>query len=86
MLAAPAAFTPLADTSAIPAEAGSTTKLLAVQVPFVVRVETAAVDRGIFQSAVLHNPVAEAAPMPAAPPKGGNKRLIAIHGFGCTGG
>ena len=80
------AFTPLADTTAIPADAASTTNSLGVQVPFVVRVETATVDRGIYQSAVLHNPVTEAAPTPAAPPKGWNKRLIAIHGFGCPGG
>ena len=80
------AFTPLADPTAIPADEATVIKSLGVQVPFVVRVETATVDRGIYQSAVLHNPVTEAAPTPASPPKGWNKRLIAIHGFGCPGG
>jgi hypothetical protein len=54
--------------------------------PFVVRVETSTVDRGIYQSAVLHDPTTEAAPTPVAPPKGWNRRLIAIEGVGCPGG
>jgi hypothetical protein len=80
------AFTPLADTTVVPADAASTTNSAGVVSPFIVRVETATVDRGIYQSAVLHNPVAEAAPTPAAPPRAWNKRVVAIHGFGCTGG
>jgi len=79
-------FVPMPVTTAIPADAVTTTNSLGVQVPFVVRVETATVDRGIYQSAFLHNPVTEATPTPAAPPKGWNKRVVAIHGFGCTGG
>jgi hypothetical protein len=79
-------FTPLAITTAVPADAATTTNTAGVQVPFIVRVETATVDRGIYQYAVLHNPVAEAAPTPAVPPRAWNKRVVAIHGFGCTGG
>jgi Tannase-like family of unknown function (DUF6351) len=80
------AFVPMASTTAIPADAATTTTTLGVTVPFVVRVETATVDRGIYQSAFLHNPVTGAAPTPATPPAGWNKRVVAIHGFGCTGG
>ena len=79
-------FAPMASITAIPADVANTTNSLGVLVPFVVRVETATVDRGIYQSAFLHNPVTEAAPTPAVPPKGWNKRVVAIHGFGCTGG
>ena len=79
-------FVPMPGTAALPVDAASTTNSLGVQVPFVVRVETATVDRGIYQSAFLHNPVTDAAPTPATPPPGWNKRVVAIHGFGCTGG
>ena len=80
------AFVPMAKPAAIPADAATTTNSLGVQAPFVVRVETTTVNRGIYQSAFLHNPVTETAPSPAAPPRGWNKRVVAIHGFGCTGG
>jgi hypothetical protein len=63
-----------------------TTTTAGVTVPFVVRVETSTVNRGVYQSAVLHNPTTEAAPTPLTPPKGWNQRLIAIEGFGCPGG
>ena len=76
----------LSDTTKLPADVSSATTVAGVNVPFVVRVETSTVDRGIYQSAVLHDPTAEAAPTPLAPPKGWNKRLIAIEGFGCPGG
>lgn len=72
--------------TAVPADAATTTTLAGTTVPFIVRVVTGTVDRGIYQSAVLHNPVAEAAPTPAAPPKAWNRRLIAVEGFGCPAG
>ena len=80
------AFTPMPITTAIPADAATTTTTLGVVMPFVVRVETATVNRGIYQSAFLHHPLTDAAPTPAAPPKAWNKRVVAIHGFGCPGG
>ena len=76
----------VSDTTKLPADIGSATTVAGVKVPFIVRVETSTVDRGIYQSAVLHDPTAEATPTPLAPPKGWNKRLIAIEGFCCPGG
>ena len=76
----------LADTTKVPADAAKATTLSGVTVPFIVRVETTTVDRGIYQSAVLHDPTTEPTPSPVTPPKAWNKRLIAIEGFGCPGG
>ena len=80
------ALTPLTDTTKLPADVATTTTLSDVKVPFVVRVETRTVNRGIYQSAVLHDPTSEPAPTPFSAPKGWNKRLIAIEGFGCPAG
>ncbi|MDB5818596.1 MAG: hypothetical protein JWQ11_2236 [Rhizobacter sp.] len=80
------ALAPLPSTTALPANVASTTTLAGTTVPFVVRVETSTVNRGIYQSAVLHNPTTESAPTPVVPPKGWNRRLIAVEGFGCPGG
>jgi len=76
----------LPSTTTLPANVSKTTTVAGTTVPFVVRVETSTVNRGIYQSAVLHDPTTEAAPTPVAPPKGWNKRLVAIEGFGCPGG
>lgn len=73
-------------TTQLPADVGTTTTLAGVTVPFVVRVETGTVDRGIYQSAVLHDPTTEPAPSPLAPPQGWNRRLVAVEGYGCPGG
>ncbi|MDQ6627465.1 MAG: DUF6351 family protein [Pseudomonadota bacterium] len=73
-------------TSVLPADVGTTTTSSGLTVPFVVRVETGTVDRGIYQSAVLHDPTKESAPTPLAPPKAWNRRLVAVEGFGCPGG
>jgi hypothetical protein len=80
------ALVAMKDTTKLPADAATATTLGGVSVPFVVRVETTTVDRGIYQSAVLHDPTSEATPAPLAPPKAWNKRLIAIEGYGCPGG
>ena len=63
-----------------------TTTLTGITVPFVVRVETATINRGIYQHAILHDPTSEPEPTPFSPPKGWNKRLLAQHGAGCPGG
>jgi hypothetical protein len=76
----------LPSTTSLPADVATTTTISGATVPFVVRVETGTVDRGIYQSAVLHDPTHEAAPTPLSPPRGWNHRLIAIEGFGCPGG
>lgn len=80
------ALTPLADPAALPADVAQVTTLAGTTVPFVVRVETGTVNRGIYQSAVLHDPTRDPAPTPFEPPRGWNRRLIAIQGFGCPGG
>ncbi len=43
-------------------------------------------DRGIYQNAILHDPAFDHPVSPFNPPAGWNRRLIAVHGFGCTGG
>ena len=80
------ALTPLPDVTILPADIAEVTTLAGATVPFVVRVETGGVNRGIYQSAVLHDPTREPAPTPFQPPLGWNRRLIAIQGFGCPGG
>ena len=86
MSTAGGAFRSMPSINALPADVAMTTTLEGKQVPFVVRLETGTINRGIFQSVVLHDPTSEAAPSPIAPPKAWNKRLLAIHGTGCPGG
>jgi hypothetical protein len=80
------ALVPLADPTTVPADAAKTTTLAGVLMPFIVRVETSTIDRGIYQAAVLFDPTKDKAPTPTTPPKGWNRRLIAIEGFGCPAG
>jgi uncharacterized tannase-like protein DUF6351 len=80
------ALKPMPNTSALPADVAMTTTDLGVTMPFVVRVETGTMDRGVYQNAVLHDPTSEPPPTPFTPPKGWNKRLQALHGVGCPGG
>lgn len=81
-----AAFVPLASATTLPADVGTTTTTAGLMVPFVVRVETGTANRGIYQNVVLHDPTRDRAPTPFAPPPAWNRRLIALHGTGCTGG
>ena len=78
----------LTDFSALPANVAMTTTVTGQTVPFIVRVETGTMNRGIYQSAILHNPTpgGDPAPSPFSPPRGWNQRLIAVHGTGCPGG
>ncbi|MGI4776556.1 MAG: DUF6351 family protein [Janthinobacterium lividum] len=80
------ALVPMTSTTALPSDVAMTTNTKGVQVPFVVRVETGTMNRGIYQNAVLHDPTTDAQPSPTTPPKGWNRRLIANHGSGCVGG
>ncbi|MDB5885423.1 MAG: hypothetical protein JWR74_1594 [Polaromonas sp.] len=80
------ALKPMTSLTALPADVASTTTATGATVPFVVRVETGTMNRGIYQNAVLHDPTKDAAPSPTTPPAGWNKRLLAVHGSGCTGG
>ena len=55
-------------------------------VPYVLRMETGTVDRAIYQTVVLHDPLTESAPSWANPPSNWNGRLIYTFGGGCIGG
>jgi len=79
-------FKPMPATTAIPADAAITTTTSGKSVPFVVRVETGTINRGIYQNLVLHDPSKDAAPTPFAPPPAWNRRLLALHGVGCPSG
>jgi hypothetical protein len=81
-----AALVPLPNPNHLPADVAATTTTTGQRVPFVVRVETAVIDRGIYQSTVLFDPTTEAQPSWRTPPRGWNRRLIAVQGAGCPGG
>jgi hypothetical protein len=80
------ALKPMTSTTSLPADVATTTTTEGTTVAFVVRVETGTMDRGIYQNAVLHDPTKDVAPSPVTPPRGWNRKLIANHGQGCTGG
>jgi len=63
-------FRQLPSTTVLPADVAMTKTRAGVTVPFVVRLETGTMDRGIYQNAVLHDPTKEPAPSPFSPPKG----------------
>jgi hypothetical protein len=65
-------FKPLADPKNLPADVAMTTTSLGKQVPFVVRVETGTINRGVYEIAMLE--------------RGWNERLIYTFGGGCAGG
>jgi hypothetical protein len=79
-------FKPLPSTTTLPADIATTTTVSGVKMPYVVRIETSTINRGIDQIAVLHDPTSEAPPTWFAAPKGWNRKLIAVQGFGCPGG
>ena len=65
-------FKPLADPKLLPADVAMTTTSLGNTVPFVVRVETGTINRGVYEIAMLAD--------------GWNQRLIYTFGGGCAGG
>ena len=77
---------PLPSTSQLPDDVDITTTINGETVPFVARVETGTMNRGIYQNIVLHDPTTEPAPSPWTQPKAWNKRLVAMHGVGCAAG
>jgi hypothetical protein len=79
-------FKPMPEMRAIPPDAAKATTTAGKVVPFVVRVETGTMNRGIYQTVVLHDPTKDAPPSPYSPPPSWNRRLIAIHGVGCPSG
>lgn len=79
-------FKPLADPATLPADVVKTTTMNGDTVNFVVRVETGTMNRGIYQNTILHDPTVDAPVSPFSPPKGWNRRLVAVHGVGCPSG
>jgi len=80
------ALKPMPSLTALPSDVATVTTINGATVPFVVRVETGTMNRGIYQNAVLHDPTKDPAPSPTSAPPGWNKRLLAVHGTGCVGG
>jgi hypothetical protein len=72
--------------TAYPADMVMATTTEGKTVPYIVRMETGTINRAIYQTAVLHDPLKEAAPTWANPPANWNKRLIYTFGGGCIGG
>lgn len=79
-------FKVLKETSKVPRDVAITTTASGNTVNFIVRVETGTMDRGIYQSAILHDPTSEPEPTPFAPPRGWNHHLVALQGSGCPSG
>ena len=79
-------FVPLPSMTSLPGDVASTTTSTGVTRPYVVRLETSTINRGVDQIAVLHDPTQEGQPTPFVAPKGWNQHLIAVQGFGCPGG
>ena len=77
---------PLGSRSVLPPDVAWTTTTSGLRVPYIVRVETGTINRGIYQTAILHDPTTEPEPGPLAPPKAWNGRLLYSFGGGCTGG
>ena len=79
-------FQPLPNLTSYPADLAQTTTTEGKSVPYIVRVETGTINRGIYETAVLHDPTTEAAPTPFKPPVAWNHRLVYTLGGGCGGG
>ncbi len=79
-------FVPLPSLTALPKDIANTTTLDGKTVPYIVRVETGTLNRAIYQTSVLHNPLADKPPSFTQPPAGWNGRLVYTFGGGCTGG
>jgi hypothetical protein len=84
--ATPGNFVPLPDPMVRPADLASVTNNVGRTVNYIVRVETGTINRAIYQSAILHDPVADPTPAPTAPPAGWNRKVIYPLGGGCQGG
>ena len=80
------ALIPLPSLEGLPDDTSMTTTTKGGTVPFVARVETGTMTRGIYQNVILHDPTSDGEPSPMNPPSAWNRRLIAVHGSGCPGG
>lgn len=78
-------YKPMTDLTRLPADVATTTTSEGKKVPFIVRVETGTMNRGIYQNAILFDPLSDKVSL-ATPPRGWNRKLLAVHGSGCPGG
>ncbi|MFE6664926.1 DUF6351 family protein [Streptomyces sp. NPDC057697] len=78
-------FVPLPDENARPADLATATTSTGEKVPYIVRVETGTINRGIYEMAMLYDPGA-GAPDPLVRGPGWNGRLVYGFGGGCDGG
>jgi hypothetical protein len=74
------------DLAKPPTSVEMTTLLDGTTVPYIVRVETGVINRGIYQIAVIGDPVKNPNPTPANPSLGFNGRLVYPFGQSCGGG
>lgn len=76
-----------AQASAYPDDLATAT-VNGAQVPFIVRMETGTVNRAVYQTSILHDPLAEPEPEPdvTTRPAGWNGAAIYTLGGGCAGG
>jgi hypothetical protein len=74
------------DPASPPATVEKTTLLDGTSVPYIVRIETGVINRGIYQIAVLGDPVNNPNPSALKPPSGFNGRLVYPFGQSCGGG
>jgi hypothetical protein len=74
------------DIATPPANVEQTTLADGSKVPYIVRIETGVINRGIYQTAVLGDPVANPNPTPLTPAKSWNGKLVYPFGQSCGGG
>lgn len=80
---------PLPAGSTYPADVADTTTSTGVTVKYIVRLETGTVNRAIYETALLHDRIADADPRGPGLQRrsaGWNGRLVFTFGGGCTGG
>ena len=78
-------FLPLAETGEQPPDLAVVTTIEGVTAPYIVRIETGTINRAIYQTAILHDPIGPAA-SPLSPPTAWNGRLVYTYGGGCEAG
>lgn len=78
-------FKPVQRLSSLPADVAQTTTTTGDTVPYIVRLETGTIDRGIYQIAVLHDPTSIPEPSAVLETSGWNHRMIYKFGGGCGG-
>lgn len=69
-----------------PASVEQTTLADGSKVPYIVRLETGVINRGIYQTAVLGDPVGNPTPTPLSTAKSWNGKLVYPFGQSCGGG